>query len=97
MATRHFGSVAANQIRSYKPDNLPVLLIISRSRATNEVVDVIRGKHINLLEITGYSYKVLYKTYFSCNSFLFFKSITQTYTLMYTGREPSTAHFLNIF
>lgn len=43
MATRHFGSVAANQIRSYKPDNLPVLLIISRSRATNEVVDVIRG------------------------------------------------------
>ncbi|XP_052777903.1 FAS-associated factor 1-like [Mya arenaria] len=43
MATRHFGSVAANQIRSYKPDNLPVLLIISRARATNEVVDVIRG------------------------------------------------------
>ena len=46
MASRHFGSVAANQIRSYKPDNLPVLLIISRSRATNEVVDAIRGKHI---------------------------------------------------
>ncbi|KAH3697404.1 FAS-associated factor 1-like [Dreissena polymorpha] len=43
MATRHFGSVAANQIRSYKPDNLPVILIISRARATNEVVDVIRG------------------------------------------------------
>ncbi|KAL4236818.1 pre-rRNA processing and 40S ribosomal subunit assembly [Mactra antiquata] len=43
LATRHFGSVAANQIRSYKPDNLPVLLIISRSRSTNEVVDAIRG------------------------------------------------------
>jgi hypothetical protein len=43
MATRHFGSVAASQIRSYKQDQLPILLIISRSRATNEVVDVIQG------------------------------------------------------
>ena len=45
MLTRHFGSVAATQVRGYKSDNLPVLLIISRSRATNEVVDVIRGNH----------------------------------------------------
>lgn len=43
MATRQFGSVAASQIRCYKPDQLPVLLIISRSRATNEVVDIIPG------------------------------------------------------
>ena len=43
MLTRHFGSVAATQVRGYKADNLPVLLIISRSRASNEVVDVIRG------------------------------------------------------
>uniref|UniRef100_A0AAU7YR01 Fas-associated factor 1 n=1 Tax=Sinonovacula constricta TaxID=98310 RepID=A0AAU7YR01_SINCO len=43
MATRHFGSVAANQIRGFKPDHLPVLLVISRSRATNEVMDVVRG------------------------------------------------------
>ena len=47
MVTRHFGSVAATQIRGYKPDNLPVILIISRSRATNEVVDVIRGNSLN--------------------------------------------------
>ena len=51
MITRHFGSVAATQIRGYKPDNLPVILIISRSRATNEVVDVIRGNNSNSLSL----------------------------------------------
>ena len=49
MLTRHFGSVAAQQVRGYKTDNLPVILIISRSRASNEVVDVIRGNSSELL------------------------------------------------
>ena len=44
MCTRHFGSVAANTVRNFKPDELPLLLIISRNRATNEVVNVIHGR-----------------------------------------------------
>jgi len=44
MATRHFGSIVAGQVRFTKPDQLPVLLVISRARATNEVVDMIPGK-----------------------------------------------------
>ena len=50
MATRHFGSVAASQIRNYGSDQLPALLLITRSRATNEVVDVIPG-HVLLDEL----------------------------------------------
>ncbi|XP_046327782.1 FAS-associated factor 1-like [Haliotis rufescens] len=50
VATRHFGSVAASQIRNYKTDQLPALLLITRSRATNEVVDVIQG-HVTLDEL----------------------------------------------
>lgn len=42
-ATKHFGSIAANQIRSYRTEQLPALLIISRSKATNEVLDAIQG------------------------------------------------------
>lgn len=43
MFTNHFGSLAANQIRCFKTDNMPLLLIISRNRSTNEVVDVLAG------------------------------------------------------
>lgn len=43
LAKRHFGSIASTQIRNYRPDQLPVLYIISRSRSSNEVVDVIHG------------------------------------------------------
>ncbi|KAK3580967.1 hypothetical protein CHS0354_006994 [Potamilus streckersoni] len=43
MATRHFGSVVATQVRGYQPDDLPVLLIITKSRSAVEVVDVVRG------------------------------------------------------
>ncbi|XP_076439934.1 FAS-associated factor 1-like [Babylonia areolata] len=49
-ATRHFGSIAANQIRSYRTEQLPALLIISRSKATNEVLDAIQG-HVTLNEL----------------------------------------------
>ncbi|KAK0069645.1 delta-like protein D [Biomphalaria pfeifferi] len=50
VATRHFGSVAASQMRSYSTDQLPSLLLISRSKATNEVIDVIQG-HVTLDEM----------------------------------------------
>ncbi|KAK3091347.1 hypothetical protein FSP39_019169 [Pinctada imbricata] len=43
MVTRHFGNVVAGQIRGHRPDQLPMMMIISRSRATNEVVDMISG------------------------------------------------------
>ncbi|KAL8568872.1 hypothetical protein ACOMHN_061448 [Nucella lapillus] len=49
-ATRHFGSIAANQIRSYRTEQFPALLIISRSKATNEVLDAIQG-HVTLNEL----------------------------------------------
>ncbi|KAK7501481.1 hypothetical protein BaRGS_00007285 [Batillaria attramentaria] len=49
-ATKHFGSIAANQIRSYRTEQLPALLIISRSKATNEVLDAIQG-HVTLVEL----------------------------------------------
>ncbi len=44
MCTQHFGSVAANTVRNFKPDQLPLLLLISRSRSVNEVVNVIHGQ-----------------------------------------------------
>jgi len=44
MVTRHFGSVAASTIRSFKPDQLPVLIVITRQRGINEVSTVIQGK-----------------------------------------------------
>ncbi|RUS71771.1 hypothetical protein EGW08_020465, partial [Elysia chlorotica] len=49
-ATRHFGSLAATQMRSYTQDQLPALLLISRAKATNEVIDAIQG-HITLDEM----------------------------------------------
>ncbi|GAB1597456.1 FAS-associated factor 1-like [Argonauta hians] len=42
-ATKHFGSVATMQIKNYIPNQLPLLLIISRARSTNEVSTVIQG------------------------------------------------------
>ena len=50
VATRHFGNVVAGQIRNYQPDNLPMLMIISRSRGTNEVLDIIQGKKFTILK-----------------------------------------------
>lgn len=44
MATRHFGMIASSQIKSYIPNKLPLLLIISRARSTNEVSTVIQGE-----------------------------------------------------
>ncbi|GFN79067.1 fas-associated factor 1-like [Plakobranchus ocellatus] len=49
-ATRHFGSLAATQMRSYTQDQLPSLLLISRAKATNEVIDAIQG-HVTLDEM----------------------------------------------
>lgn len=43
MATRHFGNVVAGQMRCLKSEQLPMLLVISRARATNEVIDMIPG------------------------------------------------------
>lgn len=44
MATRHFGNVVAGQMRCLKSEQLPMLLVISRARATNEVIDMIPGQ-----------------------------------------------------
>jgi len=44
IVTRHFGSVAASTIRNFKPDELPVLIVITRQRGVNEVSTVIQGK-----------------------------------------------------
>lgn len=43
MVTRHFGSVAASTIRNFKPDELPLLIVITRQRGINEVSTVIQG------------------------------------------------------
>ncbi|XP_021377246.1 FAS-associated factor 1-like [Mizuhopecten yessoensis] len=43
IAKKEFGSIVAAQIRGQKPDQLPLLMIVSRSRASNEVLDMIPG------------------------------------------------------
>ena len=50
MCTHHFGSVAASTVRNFSPDQLPLLLVITRNRGTNEVFSVIRGKPISSFE-----------------------------------------------
>jgi len=45
LCTGHLGSVAANTVRVFKPDQLPLLLVISRSRGIAEVVQVLHGMH----------------------------------------------------
>ena len=56
MCTRHFGSTAANTVRTFRADELPLLLIISRNRGTNEVISVIRGEGF-------YSQGYMYQTF----------------------------------
>ncbi|XP_061414184.1 FAS-associated factor 1 [Lethenteron reissneri] len=41
--TRHFGSGASQTLRSYKPDQFPLLLAIMGKRTSNEVLSVIPG------------------------------------------------------
>ncbi|KAM3876036.1 FAS-associated factor 1 [Diretmus argenteus] len=43
MCTRHFGSVVAQTIRTYKTDHFPLLLIVMGKRTSNEVLHVIQG------------------------------------------------------
>ncbi|XP_066547736.1 FAS-associated factor 1 [Amia ocellicauda] len=43
MCTRHFGSVVAQTIRTYKTDQFPLFLIVMGKRASNEVLNVIQG------------------------------------------------------
>ncbi|XP_067893255.1 FAS-associated factor 1 [Heterodontus francisci] len=43
MCTRHFGSVVAQTIRTYKTDQFPLLLLIMGKRLSNEVLNVIQG------------------------------------------------------
>uniref|UniRef100_UPI00398F0199 FAS-associated factor 1 isoform X3 n=1 Tax=Pristiophorus japonicus TaxID=55135 RepID=UPI00398F0199 len=43
MCTRHFGSVVAQTIRTYKTDQFPLLLLIMGKRSSNEVLNVIQG------------------------------------------------------
>ncbi|XP_062306886.1 FAS-associated factor 1 [Osmerus eperlanus] len=43
MCTRHFGSVVAQTIRTYKTDQFPLLLIVMGKRTSNEVFNVIQG------------------------------------------------------
>ena len=49
MCTQHFGSVAANTVKTFNVDQLPLLLIITRNRSANEVANVIHGKYLKLL------------------------------------------------
>uniref|UniRef100_A0A8C2BQ95 Fas (TNFRSF6) associated factor 1 n=1 Tax=Cyprinus carpio TaxID=7962 RepID=A0A8C2BQ95_CYPCA len=42
MCTRHFGSVVAQTIRTYKTDQFPLLLIVMGKRTSNEVLNVIQ-------------------------------------------------------
>ncbi|BFZ17016.1 hypothetical protein BsWGS_20055 [Bradybaena similaris] len=49
-ATRHFGSLATAQMHCNAIDHLPSLLLISRSKSSNEVVDAIQG-HTTLDEM----------------------------------------------
>lgn len=53
LTSRHFGSVAENTVRLFKPDQLPLLLIISRSRGINEVLRVLHGNS-TLDELMGH-------------------------------------------
>jgi len=43
MCTRHFGSVVAQTIRTYKTDQFPLLLVVMGKRTSNEVLNVIQG------------------------------------------------------
>ncbi|XP_062411647.1 FAS-associated factor 1 isoform X2 [Sardina pilchardus] len=43
VCTRHFGSVVAQTIRTYKTDQFPLLLIVMGKRTSNEVLHVIQG------------------------------------------------------
>ena len=40
---RHFDSLASRTLRGLEPDKLPLLLIVTRNRATNEILTVIQG------------------------------------------------------
>lgn len=40
---RHFDSLASRTLRNFEVDKLPLLLIVTRSRATNEVLAMIPG------------------------------------------------------
>ncbi|XP_028668293.1 FAS-associated factor 1 [Erpetoichthys calabaricus] len=43
ICTRHFGSVVAQTIRTYKTDQFPLFLIVMGKRSSNEVLNVIQG------------------------------------------------------
>ncbi|XP_043857525.1 FAS-associated factor 1 isoform X1 [Dromiciops gliroides] len=43
MCTRHFGSVAAQTIRTQKTDQFPLFLVVMGKRSSNEVLNVIQG------------------------------------------------------
>lgn len=43
MCTRHFGSVVAQTVRTYKTDQFPLLLVVMGKRTSNEVLNVIQG------------------------------------------------------
>uniref|UniRef100_A0A674DN85 Fas (TNFRSF6) associated factor 1 n=1 Tax=Salmo trutta TaxID=8032 RepID=A0A674DN85_SALTR len=43
ICTRHFGSVVAQTIRTYKTDQFPLLLTVMGKRTSNEVLNVIQG------------------------------------------------------
>uniref|UniRef100_UPI00358E441F FAS-associated factor 1 n=1 Tax=Myxine glutinosa TaxID=7769 RepID=UPI00358E441F len=43
LCSRHFGSVAAQTLRAYSPEQFPLLLLISGKRNANEVISVTTG------------------------------------------------------
>ncbi|CAD5111735.1 DgyrCDS1017 [Dimorphilus gyrociliatus] len=45
-ASQLFGSIAANKLKDFTPDQYPLLVIISRQRSTNDVVYIINGSSI---------------------------------------------------
>lgn len=43
MIARHFDSLASRTLRNFEVDRLPLLLIVTRSRATNEILAMVPG------------------------------------------------------
>lgn len=43
MIARHFDNLASRTLSGFDVDKLPLLLVVTRSRATNEVLDMISG------------------------------------------------------
>lgn len=67
MCTRHFGSVVAQTIRTYKIDQFPLLLIVMGKRTSNEVLNVIQGNYALWGMQKAISYKQIIFYFYPCD------------------------------